>query len=249
MTDHQDSALCVQSRLSCLRPRITLSNVQHHQVNARRCILTTAASCWCLHYILLPALKQQWQPHLAERLVDDLQFQLSRLANQNQGLDTSLKGLAISPPAKPKNSKVVADSWEEAASASSSRCTSPSPPYSPTDATPGPPPPTPISPTQSHSRKKSTDWSTFANAYTSNASSSTPRSPDSSEKRPEKSSAAAGRLIAGALGVKLPKKTEENKAYERAVRETERKRREVAKEGAKYAEREKEEARRAIWEG
>lgn len=56
-------------------------------------------------------------------------------------------------------------------------------------------------------------------------------------------------MIAGALGVKPPKKSEENKAYERAVREKERKRRDMAKEEARKAEREKEEARRAIWEG
>lgn len=56
-------------------------------------------------------------------------------------------------------------------------------------------------------------------------------------------------MIAGALGVKPPKKTEESKAYERAVREKERRRREVAKEEAGKAAREKEEARRAIWEG
>ena len=44
------------------------------------------------------------------------------------------------------------------------------------------------------------------------------------------------------------KKTEEGKAYERAVREKERKRRDMVKEEARKAEREKEEARRAIWE-
>ncbi|KAL9077125.1 MAG: hypothetical protein Q9161_000391 [Pseudevernia consocians] len=165
-----------------------------------------------------------------------------------KGLESSLKNLTIPSSAKPKASKAVADSWEEAASPPPSSST-PSPPSTPTDATPGPPPPTPISPTSSHSRKKSTDWSTFASAHTSSFSSSTPRSLTGSEKRPEKSSAAAGRLIAGALGVKPPKQTEESKAYERAVREKERKRREAAKEEAGRAEREKEEAKRAIWEG
>lgn len=58
----------------------------------------------------------------------------------------------------------------------------------------------------------------------------------------------AGRLIAGALGVRPPKKTEESIAYERAVREKERKKKEVAKEETGKAEKEKEEARRAIWE-
>ncbi|CAD6566171.1 MAG: hypothetical protein ASARMPRED_008567 [Alectoria sarmentosa] len=168
------------------------------------------------------------------------------------GLDSSLKNLAISSSAKSKTSKAVIDTWEEAASpssSSSSRSTTPSQPSTPTGATSGPPPPTPTSPTSSHSRKRSTDWSTFSSAYTLNSPSSTLRSPQGPEKRPEKSSAAAGRLIAGALGVKPPKKTEESKAYERAVREKERKRREVAKEEARKAEREKEEARRAIWEG
>lgn len=69
------------------------------------------------------------------------------------------------------------------------------------------------------------------------------------EKRPEKSSAAAGRMIAGALGVKAPKKTEEGKAYERAVRENERVRREKLKEEGRTEEREREEARKKVWDG
>ena len=68
------------------------------------------------------------------------------------------------------------------------------------------------------------------------------------DKRPEKSSAAAGRMIAGALGVKAPKKTEEGKAYEKAVRENERKRRERLKEEQEREEREREANKRAIWE-
>lgn len=68
------------------------------------------------------------------------------------------------------------------------------------------------------------------------------------EKRPDKTNAAAGRMIAGALGMKPLKKTEEGKAYEKAVRDKERKRRERAKEEQERAEREGEEARRAVWE-
>lgn len=56
-------------------------------------------------------------------------------------------------------------------------------------------------------------------------------------------------MIAGALGVKAPKKTEEGKAYERAVRENERERREKVKEEARREEREREEARKAVWDG
>lgn len=55
-------------------------------------------------------------------------------------------------------------------------------------------------------------------------------------------------MIAGALGVKAPKKTEEGRAYEKAVREKERRRRERVGEEEGRAEREREEARRAVWD-
>ncbi len=68
--------------------------------------------------------------------------------------------------------------------------------------------------------------------------------PQSSDKRPEKSAAAASRLIAGALGVRAPKMTPEQREYERAVREKERRRREEEKERAKEEERKI----AAVWE-
>lgn len=63
------------------------------------------------------------------------------------------------------------------------------------------------------------------------------------ERRPEKSAATASRLIAGALGVKV-KMTEEQKEYERVVREREKRRREEEKEKTKEDER----RRAAVWE-
>jgi len=68
--------------------------------------------------------------------------------------------------------------------------------------------------------------------------------PQSSDKRPEKSAAAASRLIAGALGVRAPKMTQEQREYEKAVREKERKRREEEKQRAKEEERKI----AAVWE-
>ena len=56
-------------------------------------------------------------------------------------------------------------------------------------------------------------------------------------------------MIAGALGVKAPKKTEEGRAYERAVRDNERKRRKRAKEEEEREEKKREEARKAVWDG
>ena len=68
------------------------------------------------------------------------------------------------------------------------------------------------------------------------------------ERRPDKSSAAAGRMISGALGIKAPKKTEEGMAYEKAIREKERKRREKVKVEEERATREREERRKAVWD-
>jgi len=56
-------------------------------------------------------------------------------------------------------------------------------------------------------------------------------------------------MIAGALGVKTPKRTEEGRAYEKAIREKERRRREREGEEEERAAREREEARRAVWDG
>lgn len=55
-------------------------------------------------------------------------------------------------------------------------------------------------------------------------------------------------MIAGALGVKAPKKTDEQKAYEKAVKETEIKRRNQEKEAAARAKEQAEKAKVSIWE-
>ncbi len=65
--------------------------------------------------------------------------------------------------------------------------------------------------------------------------------------RPEKTDAVAKRMIAGALGVKAPKKTEEQKAYDRAIKEKETKRRNQEKEAAARAKEEAERAKAAVW--
>jgi len=66
--------------------------------------------------------------------------------------------------------------------------------------------------------------------------------------RPEKTDAVAKRLIAGALGVRAPKKTEEQKAYDKAIRDKELKRRDMEKEAATKDLADAEKAKRAIWE-
>jgi hypothetical protein len=60
--------------------------------------------------------------------------------------------------------------------------------------------------------------------------------------------ALAKRMIAGALGVKAPKKTEEQKAYDRAIKENEIKRRNQEREAAARAKEEAERAKAAVWD-
>jgi hypothetical protein len=83
---------------------------------------------------------------------------------------------------------------------------------------------------------------------TTPASSTTPSSTTSSERRPEKTNAVAHRLIAGALGVKVPRRTEEQRAYDKAMREQEKKKRDQEREAKKKAEEDAAKAKAAIWD-
>lgn len=68
------------------------------------------------------------------------------------------------------------------------------------------------------------------------------------ERRQEKTDAVARRLIVGALGLKAPKKTEEQRAYDRAVREKEMRRRNREKEEEERRRVEAERAKASVWE-
>jgi hypothetical protein len=56
-------------------------------------------------------------------------------------------------------------------------------------------------------------------------------------------------MIAGALGIRPPKRTEEQRAYDRAMKEKEIKRRARAQEEKRMAEKEDHLAKAAIWDG
>ncbi|KLJ08028.1 hypothetical protein EMPG_16509 [Blastomyces silverae] len=55
-------------------------------------------------------------------------------------------------------------------------------------------------------------------------------------------------MIAGALGIRAPKRTEEQRTYDRAMREKEAKRRERERELASMRRMEEEKAKAAVWE-
>jgi hypothetical protein len=123
----------------------------------------------------------------------------------------------------------------------------------PTDPALGPPPPTPISPGGQY-----VDWSPAqvlgggrpsARPYSPASPSTVQSDLDRDRRRPEKSTAAASRMIAAGLGVKPQKKTEEQKQYDRAVREQEMKRRNREKEEREREREADEKIKAAVWDG
>ncbi|RMZ80288.1 hypothetical protein DV738_g2826, partial [Chaetothyriales sp. CBS 135597] len=113
-----------------------------------------------------------------------------------------------------------------------------------------PPPPTPIPP-ESGSKY---DWSparVLGGGRPQPLGSA--RSPQWTEaeperRRPEKTTAAAGRMIAASLGIKAPKKTEEQRQYDRAVREQEIQRKNREKEAREREQEEEQRAKAAVWD-
>ena len=155
------------------------------------------------------------------------------------------KGLSSGSPTsvpKPKKSSAepIADSWEDEANSSDDEpvaqedMASPSI-LSPTLSAEGPldPPPTPISPQTS---QPWVDRSTSPAAGHSDPA-----------RRPEKQTAVASRLIAGALGIRAPKRTEEQRVYDRAVKEQEIKRRNREREEQAKAKEEEERVKASVW--
>ncbi|EMD69558.1 hypothetical protein GGP41_001291 [Bipolaris sorokiniana] len=111
------------------------------------------------------------------------------------------------------------------------------------DVPPNPPPPTPASPTQfEYPHGDNVGYDIGAEGPRSR------NSPASLDKRPEKTTAVAGRMIAGALGVRAPRRTEEEREYDRVMREKERKRRVEEKEREKREAEAREARKKAVWD-
>ncbi|KAJ4414641.1 hypothetical protein N0V82_007824 [Gnomoniopsis sp. IMI 355080] len=155
-------------------------------------------------------------------------------------LSTGVSKLSLQTPSTKKSVKSkkeeVVDSWEEEDISSGSDTETETETETDKGHSQGTsaPPPTPISPTQ-YDRDPSNSYRTVSDSPSSSA-------------RPEKTDAVARRMIAGALGLKAPKLTEEQKAYQAAVKEKERKRREEQKAAEKAKEEEAAKARAAIWD-
>ncbi|KAG9688224.1 hypothetical protein KCU95_g18781, partial [Aureobasidium melanogenum] len=136
----------------------------------------------------------------------------------------------------------VADTWEEAASLDQE------PSSTTTEQTAKPTPESQSTYLPPHLKYRSAAPSPPSRSLTPPSRSTTPSSSTSSERRPEKTNAVAHRLIAGALGVKVPRRTEEQRAYDKAMREQEKRRRDKEREAKKKAEEDAAKAKAAIWE-
>jgi hypothetical protein len=169
-----------------------------------------------------------------------------------------IDSLKVSSPSAKKTQKVeVADSWEdeELDSGAETPTEAPGPSLKQiksNDTPPGPPPPTPISPARNDPLY---DWSPAHQLGGGRpqplpgSGPGTPRSDsDSERRRPEKTTATAGRMIAASLGLKAPKKTEEQRKYDRAMKEQEIKRRNREKELKEQEALDDEKAKAAVWD-
>ncbi|KAK3352320.1 hypothetical protein B0T25DRAFT_182236 [Lasiosphaeria hispida] len=110
------------------------------------------------------------------------------------------------------------------------------------------PPPTPMSPTYGSQRIFPSTAVTVPFGSPSDTGSGLPLTDPAEKPRPEKTDAVARRMIASALGVKVPKQTEEQRAYDRAMREKERRRREEERENKKREEEAAAKLKQAVWE-
>ncbi|KAF2722786.1 hypothetical protein K431DRAFT_283606 [Polychaeton citri CBS 116435] len=165
------------------------------------------------------------------------------------GVTSSLNKLKIS---ERTSKKATADSWED--EGSDNEVSTPVDKIAPDMLrTPGPPPPTPASPSwHAHSTTKAPQG--LDGAFDSPPGSAPNSRPGSSwntpvgDRRPEKSTAVASRLIAAGIGQRAPKRTKEEREYDRAMKAQEIKKREEAKQKEIQKEQEAEQAKRAIWD-
>ena len=168
---------------------------------------------------------------------DDLSSNITKLSIK------SSQSSSKPAPSKKKRDE-VADSWDDEAVSDSdpedaaAEEADGSGQVTPKNAVPAPPPPTPMSPAYGAGG----DWDSQMSPV--------PGSPhgDGSSRRPEKTDAVARRLIAAGLGLKAPKQTEEQKAYQKSVREQETKRREREKEEQQRKVQETAKAKAAVWD-
>ena len=176
-------------------------------------------------------------------------------------LRTSLDKLDISSSTQKAKPKAVEplDSWEDDSGSDTETEADPKSPLRPSTSTsasdiPSPPPPTPISPSARDISASSTHTTLppqgSDSASNSSSGASTPARQSvagGEDKRPEKSTAVASRLIAAGLGQKAPKRTKEQREYDQAMKVQEKRKRDAVREEERRREEERERAKRDMW--
>ncbi|OAA47571.1 hypothetical protein NOR_02061 [Metarhizium rileyi] len=143
---------------------------------------------------------------------------------------------ASSKTSKSKLKSAVADSWDDDDESSGPESEFKPSVTSPTF--PSAPPPTPFA----------ASYGSIPGWDDTRASGSTSSRGDDPYQRPEKTDAVARRMIAAGLGLKAPKQTDEQKAYQKSIREQEKKRREQQREEERRKGEETEKAKAAVWD-
>ncbi|UNI13514.1 hypothetical protein JDV02_000253 [Purpureocillium takamizusanense] len=225
---------------SSVEPEIETEDIKHHICTRRRLRDTYLRSSMA-----------------SSRDKDEVASSLSKL---NIDIEATKK-----MPAASKRKPQVADSWEDdedddddddsppGATATASYTTAgdlndePETPLTSRARVPSPPPPTPMDPRHApvpewDASFRGADWPSPSSSSSSAARDLPP------SRRPEKTDAVARRMIAAGLGLKAPRQTEEQKAYQRSVREQERKRREQDKEQERRRQEDTERAKAAVWD-
>jgi hypothetical protein len=173
---------------------------------------------------------------------------MSTDATNKGSVTRSLSGLSLdtsksaAPLSKSKSKKVVADSWEDDDDDEADEVAD-EPGLGRQGAIPSAPPPTPISPSYHVNPPQS-----LPSVAETSRSPSLAAAAESTGRRPEKTDAVARRMIAAGLGLKAPKQTEEQKEYQKAIREQEKKRREQEKAEEQRRIDEAAKAKAAIWD-
>ncbi|KAM4057043.1 hypothetical protein HRG_003894 [Hirsutella rhossiliensis] len=154
--------------------------------------------------------------------------------------DLKLEGSKGAPkPPKAKKNKEVLDSWEDQDELSSEDEVKTPLPRAEASS---PAPPAPKSPQFSSPH----GWNPDAEPAVSASPGGGDGGPQT--RRPEKTDAVARRMIAAGLGLKAPKQTEEQRAYQKSVREQEKRRKEQEKAEEQRRRDDADKARAAIWD-
>lgn len=176
---------------------------------------------------------------------------------------TKLSKLTISTNTTSKAKKIepVADSWEDADSGSDTETEDTGIEdrlsQMKTNESPHVPPPTPVSPTspETYTGLYGPRGEALKSDLYSSVQRSRERDTRTPERRPDKTTSVAARLIAGGLGLRAPKRTEEEREYDRTTKEKEKQKRDEERKAKDDAEKAKksawedaEKAKKSVWE-